>query len=366
MTTPTTYLDWNATAPTEPAAIAAMADAAAHWANPSSVHAGGRSARAALEAARRSVAGNLGVAADSIIFTSGATEALALALNQCRLKGRLVSAVEHDAVRANAGERSRVLGVDDDGVIDLAALDLILGECPEPALVAVMHANNETGVVQPLAAVAERVRAAGGALLADCVQTAGKLDLPDADFIAVSAHKLGGPPGVGALIARRLDLLHAAREGGGHERGYRAGTENLAGIAGFAAALAARADRGWLVQAARLRDRLEAGVRAIASDIAIAGAGADRLPTTSAIRLPGVPAATQLIALDLDGVCVSAGAACSSGRVRASHVLGAMGWNEAAAGETIRVSLGWTTGEDDIDRFLASYGRIARRRRSAA
>ncbi len=356
------YLDWNATAPVDAAVIDAMADAARRWANPSSVHGDGRRAKALLEAARRDVAEALGVQPEAVIFTSGGTEALGLALNGAACGSRIVSDVEHDAVLRQAAD-AHVCPVDSQGVIDLAALEKLLVEVEGPPLFALMHANNETGVLQPVDQAADMVRAAGGRLLADCVQTAGKLKIPSADFVAVSAHKLGGPPGVGALIARCLDGLESVQKGGGQERGYRAGTENLPGIAGFAAALTARAaDRDWLARVGALRDMMEARIREIAPDAEIAGAGADRLATTSAVRLPGVVASTQLIALDLAGIRVSSGSACSSGKVRTSHVLSAMGWDAQAASETIRVSLGWTTTEADVARFIDAWSRLAARR----
>ncbi len=343
------YLDWAATAPLDPAAIAAMTVAAAAWANPSSVHAAGRAAAVRLADARRDVASALGVNAASVVFTGGGTEALGLALAQAET--HLISAVEHDAVRAQV-PRAGVIPVDPDGVIDLAALDELLRDTVRP-LVAVMHVNNETGVIQPVAEVAARVTAAGGQLLIDAVQSAGKLPLPNADFVAVSAHKLGGPPGVGALIVR--DAVTPLVRGGGQERGQRAGTENVLGIAAFAAALTARvADGGWADRAAALRARLEAQL----PGALIHGARAPRMGTIACIGLPGVAAMTQLMALDLAGFGVSAGAACSSGKVRTSHVLAAMG---VAAGEAIRVSLGWTTTAAEIDAFAAAWRAMAAR-----
>ncbi len=329
-----------------------MAAAAAAWANPSSVHGAGRRAHALLDDARSTIAAALGCAGRSVVFTGGGTEALGLALAQ---RGRcFVSAVEHDAVRAQA-RGAAIVPVDDDGVVDLAALAAMLAGVERP-LVAVMHVNNETGVIQPVAEVAAIVAARGGTLLVDAVQSAGKLPLPTADHVAVSAHKLGGPPGVGALIVR--DHVAAVARGGGQERGQRAGTENLPGIAGFAAALATRAaDVGWLDRATVLRDRLEAQL----PGAIVHGAGAARIGTIACIGLPGVAAMTQLMALDLAGFAVSAGAACSSGKVKTSHVLGAMGVGSAAAGEAIRVSLGWTTTEAEIDAFAVAWRAMAER-----
>jgi cysteine desulfurase len=356
-----TYLDWNATAPIAAAAVEAMAEAARNWANPASVHGEGRRARGMLERWRGEVARALGCQADQIVFTGGGTEALGLALAGTA-GPKIVSAVEHDAVRRQA-EGAAVVPVDAGGVIDLGALERLLADAEAPALVALMHANNETGVIQPVAEALALVRAAGGRMLVDAVQTAGKLDLPAADFVAVSAHKLGGPPGVGALIVRCADGLQAVQRGGGQERGLRAGTENLPGIAGFAAALAGRAERGWLAEAGRLRERLEA--RLTAAGGIVLGAGAARLATTSCIRLPDVPASTQLMQLDLAGFAISSGAACSSGKVGVSHVLQAMGLDAQAAGEAIRVSLGWTTTEAEIDAFADAWAALAARRKAA-
>ena len=362
----TAYLDYNATAPIEHAAVEAMAAAARKWANPSSVHAAGRQARGMVEQARETVARHLGCSPQAVIFTSGGTEALGLGINGAQAAARLVSAVEHDAVLAQAADAIRI-PVDADGIIDLAALERLLAEAPSPALVAVMQVNNETGVVQPIAAVLERAWAAGARVLVDSVQAAGKLPLPAADFVAVSAHKLGGPPGVGALIVRCADGFEAVLRGGGQERGYRAGTENLPGIVAFAAALEARAgDAGWLERAGRLRDRLEARLRAEFPMVQVFGQGAERIGTTSCIRMPGVPAATQLIALDLAGYQVSAGAACSSGKVKTSHVLAAMGVPAEAASEAIRVSLGWRTTEAEVDGFAEAWAALARRQAARA
>lgn len=360
------YLDYNATAPVDPSAIEAMAAAARDWANPSSVHAAGRRAKGALELARETIARHLNCSPQALVFTSGGTEALGLALHGARAASRIVSAVEHDAVRAQA-VGALIAPVDREGLVDLDALERLLIEAPKPALVAVMQVNNETGVIQPIDAVLRLAREHGARVLVDAVQAAGKLALPPADFVVVSAHKFGGPPGVGALILRCADDFEAVQRGGGQERGYRAGTENLPGIAGFAAALAARAaDAGWLERVTAMRDRLEAGLREAVPELEIFGAGAPRLGTTSYLRMPGVPAATQLIALDLAGYQVSSGAACSSGKVKTSHVLTAMGVSEAAAGEAIRVSFGWNTTDAEVDGFVGAWTALARRQAAKA
>ena len=348
---PRVYLDWAASAPLDPAARAAMLDA---HANPSSVHAEGRAARAALESARAAVLSSFGVPG-TCIFTSGASEALRLAIGGARAACVLVSAIEHEAVQL-AAPGATIVPVDPTGQVDPGALAAMLAAAPAPALVCVMHANNETGVVQPIADIARVVRGAGGLLLVDAVQSALRLPWPDADFVAVSAHKLGGPPGVGALVVRDPALLPPG--GGAQEGGHRPGTQNLPGIRGFAAALRARAtDPAWVPRVAALRERLEA--RLIAAGADVAGEVANRLPHISCVRMAGVEAMRQLMLFDLQGFAVSAGAACSSGRVRASHVLRAMGWSKTAAGEAIRVSLGWTTTAADVDAFAEAWERAA-------
>jgi cysteine desulfurase len=354
------YLDHAASAPVLPVAIAAMAEAAATIGNPSSVHSGGRTANALIEGARDAIAAWAGVAPDQIVFTSGGTEALALAIHGRGRAAMLALATEHSAVRA-ARHDWHEIPVGGDGLIDHAALERLLAgpaaASPVPALVAVQHANNETGVIQPVDDLAPIVRRAGALLLCDAVQAAGKRALPDADFIAISAHKLGGPPGVGALIVQDPATITAWARGGGQERGHRGGTANLPGIAGFAAAIAAAPD--WAA-VARKRDGLEAAIRAARPDARIHGAGAARLPNIASIGLPGARANMQVMALDLAGYMVSAGAACSSGKVGASHVLAAMGLG-AAAGEAIRVSLGPATTDADIAGFVAAWAAMAAR-----
>lgn len=349
------YLDWNATAPMAPEAVDAMAEAARVWANPSSVHAEGRRAKALLEDCRERIAVALGAFPQQIVFTSGGTEALALALNGAKAGRRLALATEHAAVLAAAPDAA-IVPVDAHGRAQLPALEA--GD-----LLAAAHANNETGVIQPVAEIVAAVHAAGARVVCDAVQTAGKLPLPSADFVVVSAHKLGGPPGVGALVVRCADDFAAIQKGGGQERGLRGGTENLVGIAGFAAALEARrADTAWLTRAGELRDRMEARLASLGAEIV--AATAPRLPTTSMIRMAGVPAATQLIRFDMAGIAVSSGSACSSGKVGASHVLAAMGMGAAAA-EVIRVSLGWTTTEAEIEAFCAAWEALAASRQAA-
>jgi len=361
-------LDANAAEPLRPEARAAVLDALDLPGNPSSVHAEGRAARRLLEEARDRLAATLGVAADSVIFTSGGTEANALAVAGFAASGRrvLVSATEHAAVR-EAVPGAALLPVDRAGVIELGALDSALAADPRPALVCLMLANNETGTVQPLAEAEAICRRHGALLHVDAVQGPGRLSLAGAvaaaDSLALSGHKAGGPKGAGALVLPRGWRPSALLRGGGQERGARAGTEPLPAIAGLAAAVeAAEAWRrgGGAQRIAALKARLRAGLAEAVPEARVLSAGAETLPNTLAVALDGVPAATQVMALDLAGIAVSAGAACSSGKVARSHVLEAMGLG-ALAGEAIRVSLPWTAAEADIDAFLAAYAAMARR-----
>jgi cysteine desulfurase len=346
-----TYLDWNATAPLRPEAGAAMHEAMARCGNPSSVHRRGRAARQAVEAARDRIAA---LAPGDVTFTSGGTEANHLALLGTGRRRVLISAIEHNSVLQAVPTAERI-PVDRNGILDLTALDALLSSGP-PALVSVMLANNETGVIQPLDEIVAIAHAHGALVHTDAVQAAGKIPLDTgADILTLSAHKIGGPPGVGAVVSR-VELAPMIR-GGGQERGRRAGTENLVGIAGFGAA----ADAASIAEYERvreLRDRLEAAL----ADAVIVGAEAPRLPNTSAVAMPGMAAETQVIAFDLAGVMVSAGAACSSGKVGPSHVLAAMGIAPEIANATIRVSLGWTTNEVDIDHFIETWTALRARR----
>ncbi|HKT84477.1 MAG TPA: aminotransferase class V-fold PLP-dependent enzyme [Novosphingobium sp.] len=344
------YLDHAATTPLLPAARDAWLEGAAIWANPSSPHRQGRSARAALEEARARIAGVLGWDGE-IVFTSGASEALAIAIGRVRSRLAAVSPVEHEAVLRHAGAVER-LPVDGFGRVEITAGAALSG------LVAVQQVNSETGIVQPLAQIAAAVRECGGVLLADCAQGAGKLALPDADLIALAAHKFGGPVGVGALLVRDWALLEPS---GGQERGYRAGTENLPGIMAMAAALEAGSE--WLPEASRLRTALESGIVAAGGEV-IAGE-AERCPTIGGYRMPGTSSAAQLIRFDAMGIAVSAGSACSSGSLKTSHVLAAMGMDAKAASEVIRVSIGRETSEADIARFLEAWRSIAGKRAAA-
>ena len=362
------YLDWNATAPLRPQAAAAMSEALRRWGNPSSVHRRGRAARHIVERAREPVAALLGdVDPSAVIFVSGGTEANHLALIGAGRERVLVSAVEHDSVR-HAVPTAEIIPVGPEGIVDLDAVDRLLGADLRPALVSVMYANNETGVIQPVAEIAAIARRNGALFHCDAVQAAGKLALEagaiGADLVTLSAHKIGGPTGIGALVVTGGIELAPLLRGGGQEHRRRAGTENLPGIAGFAAAAAAEiAD---YERVAALRDGLEAEIAMTARDAVVLGAAANRLPNTSAIAMPGVAAETQVVALDLDGVMVSAGAACSSGKVGPSHVLAAMGVAPEIAASTIRVSLGWSSSEAEIDHFLRAWTALYRRCRRLA
>ena len=340
------------------AARVAVADGWAHWANPSSPHAEGRGARAALERARAAIAAAYGWTGE-VILTGGASESLNIAINRVDVARRLVSAVEHDAV-FRAFPEAEVLTVGQDGRVDPATIVHTLG-VSRNALIAVQWANSETGVRQPIDAIADAVHAAGHLLLVDAAQMPAGAD-PDvaahADLVALSAHKRGGPPGVGALLVRSLALLAPT---GGQERGYRPGTENLPGVLGHAAALA---EPEPLDRWAALRARVDDAIARSGGEVV--AATARRHPAIASYRLPGVAAATQLIRLDLAGIAVSAGSACSSGSMKPSHVLLAMGWSEAAAREVIRVSFGRTTGEADIDRFILAWREMARATRRFA
>jgi cysteine desulfurase len=349
------YLDHASTTPILPQAAAAMAEACRSWANPSSPHAEGRAVRAQLEDARRRIASALGSDA-TLIFTSGATEAISLVCERARAKTRIVSAVEHPAVLRSAPD-ARQIAVHPDGTLDLGDLERALDGAEAP-LVAVQSVNNETGVIHPVAEVHARVKAAGGLLLTDCAQSAGKLPLPDADFIVVAAHKLGGPPGIGALLIRDTATLEAI---GGQEGGFRPGTAAVPSIMGFAAAC--EADHGWYGEAERLRARLDQGMIAAGGEI-VAGP-APRIATIACYRMPGVPGAAQMMQLDLAGIAVTAGSACASGSLKTSHVLTAMGWPEEQAREVIRVSFGPQTRESDIDALLDQWSAMFGKRRAA-
>jgi cysteine desulfurase len=366
----TSYLDWNANAPMRPEAIAAVAASLDWCGNPSSVHRFGRRARQAINAAREQVAALVGAKPEEIVFTSGGTEANVLALDGFPSRRRIVSAIEHDSVLAVAPEAARIR-VAGDGVADLDSLDALLAAEAKPALISLMFANNETGAVQPVAAAARLAHEHGALLHCDAVQGPGKVpvDFPElgVDLMTISGHKIGGPMGIGALILRTELPLQPVVKGGGQERGRRGGTENLLGIIGFGTAAAlAKSEIDCGQKIANLRALAEQRLLKLAPDAVIFAAAAPRLPNTIKVAMPGVAAATQVIALDLAGVAVSAGAACSSGKVTRSHVLDAMGVDPALAECAIRVSLGWSTSEAEIDHLIDAWGALYTRTRASA
>lgn len=362
---PAVYLDDNAASPLRPAAREAMLSALGLTGNPSSVHRFGRLARRVVEDARAQIAVSTGGATAGVVFTSSGTEANALALHGAHRRRILTSAVEHDSVLAPA-QRAAVcaaIPVDGNGVIDMAALDEALGPDASDVLVSVMLANNETGAIQPVAEIAKLARSRGALVHCDAIAAAGRvpcdMEALGVDMMSMSSAKLGGPLGVGALMLRPGVDIAPLIGGGGQERRRRGGTENLAGIAGFGAATAeAMARMSEQTPVAALRDKLEAGVLALAPDARIFSKETLRLANTSCLTMPGVANETQVMAFDLAGVAISAGAACSSGKVTASHVLRAMGVPDAEAATAIRVSFGWKSAPSDVDAFLAAWGGI--------
>jgi cysteine desulfurase len=373
------YLDWNATAPMREEAKAALAAALSLAGNPSSVHAEGRAARAFVETAREQVAALVGALSGNVFFTSSGTEANMLALtpaietvDERRPRSRLfLSAIEHASVRAGGRfprEAIEELPVRPDGRLDLAALAAAIAKSPRP-LVSLMLANNETGIVQPVVEAAAIVHEAGGLIHVDAVQAVGRIpcniEALGADLITLSAHKIGGAKGVGALIRAREDIHFPEPliRGGGQERGLRAGTENVPGIAAFGAAAAVALTRrdSEIAHMAALRNRLEAALLAITPDAVVFGRhdSVERVANTTLFALPGIKAETAIIAFDLQGVAVSSGAACSSGKVQPSHVLAAMGVSGPLQRGAVRVSLGWSTTAADVEKLLAAWTKLA-------
>lgn len=367
------YFDWNATTPLRPEARAAITAALDLVGNPSSVHAEGRQARRLVEEARESIARAVGGLPRNVVFTSGGTEANVLALSPGLrapagpVQRLLVSAIEHASVLAGGQfdpGAIRTIPVVPSGVVDLERLRAMLADGP-PALVSVMAANNETGALQPILQVAELVREAGGLLHVDAIQAFGKVPFRindvGADLATVSAHKIGGPKGVGALVlGAGIDGPPALLRGGGQERGRRAGTENVSGILGFGAAAKAAMAALETDQAriGALRDRLESGLRQTPG-VTVFSSDTARLPNTTLFTAPGLKAETAVIGFDLAGVAVSSGSACSSGKVQPSHVLEAMGISSTLAQGAVRLSLGWSTRTDDVDRCLEAWRRLA-------
>ena len=371
------YFDWNATTPLRPQVREALQQAFGVSGNPSSVHAEGRAARRLVELAREQVATLVGAQPGDVFFTSGGTEANLLALTPAietaaekRPRDRLLmSAIEHPSVRTGGRFPPNAVAdvpVTPQGSVDLRALAKLVAGAARP-LVSIMLANNETGVIQPVAEAAAIIHEAGGLLHVDAIQAAGRIRCDvgtlNADLVSLSAHKIGGPKGIGALVRRHGDihLSEPLIRGGGQERGVRAGTENVAGIIAFGAAAAAARDTG-VTEASRmkeLRGRLEAGIKSISPSAVIFGETVERLPNTTLFAIEGLKAETAVIAFDLEGVAVSSGAACSSGKVQPSHVLAAMGVPVALVRGAVRVSLGWTTTEADVEQFLGAWRKLA-------
>jgi cysteine desulfurase len=368
------YLDWNATTPLRPEAREAMAAAWDILGNPSSVHAEGRQARRLVEEARGRIAGALAAQPRDVVFTSGGTEANALALTPGLRRGsglpveRLaISAIEHTSVLAGgrfSASAISAVGVTRSGLLDLDRLRATLEGGP-PTLVSVMLANNETGALQPVKEAGEIVHAAGGLLHVDAIQAFGKIPFDinkiKADIVTLSAHKVGGPKGAGALVlSEGISGPEPLLRGGGQERGHRAGTENVAGIAGFGAAVKAAmgALDGDVTRLEILRNRLESGLRQTPGVIVFSDE-APRLPNTTLFTVPGLKAETAVIGFDLAGIAVSSGSACSSGKVQPSHVLKAMGFGPELAQGAVRLSLGWSTSGADIDRCLEAWRKLA-------
>tara|TARA_B100000674_G_scaffold287781_1_gene238178 strand:- start:1912 stop:3039 length:1128 start_codon:yes stop_codon:yes gene_type:complete len=357
------YLDYNASAPLCEEAKQAMLAAMDVAGNPSSVHASGRAARKIVDHARRTIADLVGGDSERIVFTSGGTEANNLALNGLEDVTVFTSAIEHPSVIEARSDAKRI-PVDANGVIDLVALEAMLkdaSDAGQKVLVSVMLANNETGVIQPVAKVGLLAREYGAKVHCDAVQALGRVPVDMGrllvDMVSISAHKIGGPKGVGALAIAPGVMLVPQIRGGGQEKYRRGGTENVIGIAGFeAAAKRAEASMAKMVDVAKLRDRLETELASEAPELLIAGKGTERLVNTSCLILPGMPGETQVMALDLAGVAISSGSACSSGKVRESHVLKEMGVDEP--GSAIRVSLGLESTNEDVDTFVRVWSRM--------
>lgn len=359
------YLDYNATTPMRADTLALVTRVMSEVGNASSVHAHGRAARKHVEDAREQVAALVGVRPQQVIFNSGATEANNTALHMLDGKRVLTSAIEHPSVMNSAPEAERI-PVTPDGLIDMDAYRALLDNGPAPAMVSIMMVNSETGGIQPIREIAALAKKKGALVHTDAVQAAGRIPLNfqelGVDYMSLSAHKLGGPQGVGALIYREGLPPPKFMRGGSQEMYQRAGTVNVAGIAGFGhAATAALKELPDYGRITALRDRLETAVRAATNKAIIFGANAPRVGNTSDIGLPGIPAETQLMNLDLEGISVSSGSACSSGAFKASHVLMAMGASEDHARSALRISMGWATTPGDIDRFIAAWTKMLSR-----
>ncbi|MFA5593401.1 MAG: cysteine desulfurase family protein [Micavibrio sp.] len=362
------YLDYNATAPIRPEVVEAVTASMGVTGNPSSVHAEGRGSRKIVEDARAYVAALTGVRTAQVIFNGGATEGNNTILSGYHGAAIIIGSMEHPSVNEAAPENARRIPAGRSGVLDSGAFARMLDESA-PALVSIQYVNSETGVIQPVAELAALAKAKGALVHCDAVQAAGRIDLAfktlGVDYMTLSAHKFGGPQGVGALIFREGLQIPKFMRGGGQEKRQRAGTENVAAIAGFgmAARLAGADIDAYQTRCKTLQDRLESGLRAIAPDIIILGEDAPRVANTTATLLPGIAGETQLMALDLEGIAVSSGSACSSGSFKPSHVLGAMGFDDNAARSGLRFSTGWATTTADIDTALAAFEKMLGRLR---
>lgn len=360
------YLDWNATAQIRPEVISLVTQIMGEVGNASSVHDCGRRARKYVEDARAQIARLCSTKPEQVVFTSGATESINTVLSGFRNKRVLISAIEHPAVIAAAGTSAEKIPVAPDGIVDMQAYEKMLNSGEPPALVSIMLVNSETGVIQPIAEMAKMAHDKGALFHTDAVQGAGRIDISlgalDADYISLSAHKMAGPQGVGAIIFREGLELPKFMLGGGQEKNCRAGTHNTAGIAGMGlAAEMAMAHMPHYAEIEKMRDAMENEIRSFTNKAVIYGANAPRIGNTCNIGLSGLPAQTQMMALDLDGICVSSGSACSSGAFKASHVLTAMGVNDEDAKCALRISMGYATTQADIDAFLESWKKIVKR-----
>ncbi|MEX0298172.1 MAG: cysteine desulfurase family protein [Kordiimonas sp.] len=363
------YLDYNATSPIRPSVIEAVTTAMSVVGNPSSVHAAGRSAKATIEEARSKVAALVGSRPRDVMFCGGGTEANNTVINGAGASSLIVSGIEHDSVLAAAkvaGIPVYTVQTNVDGIVDLGQLEALLKEAPEPALVSVMMANNEMGVIQPVHKIRNLTKSYNARFHTDAIQAAGKIniDMPSlgADYLTLSSHKIGGPQGLGVVILAPTAPLKPLVVGGGQELGRRSGTENVAGIAGFGvAAYEALVGLAGAKAMSDMRDDLEQRIRAISNEAVIVGEGAKRLPNTSCIAMPGVKGETQVMHFDLAGICLSSGSACSSGKVKVSHVLSSMGYTDELAESSIRVSLGYDSKPSDVDAFVAAWKALYER-----
>ncbi len=357
------YLDYNATCPIRPSVIEKVAHVMTEVGNPSSVHSAGRKARGFVEEARVKIAALAGSRPRDVMFCSGGTEANNTVLHGSGAKSLIISTIEHDCVLAaakTADVEVYKLPVKQNGVVDTSELIKLLEEAPKPALVSVMLANNEMGVIQPVSEISSIAKAHGALVHTDAVQAAGKIMIDQealgVDYLTLSSHKIGGPQGVGAIVLAPTAPLKPLVVGGGQELGRRSGTENVAGCAGFGeAAIEALSELGNCEKLQILRDKIDTSVREYSNKAVIIGADAERLANTSCIAMPGVKGETQVMHFDLASICVSSGSACSSGKVKVSHVLSAMGHDDDVAESSVRVSLGYKTTEEEVEHFISAW-----------